>query len=69
MGKKGFHRNSDRIQDDLLGGIRVINGRVQCVAVISGAPRIGVGPNRIKSGIASKREVLVLNGALQVVQG
>lgn len=70
MGKKEFHTNGAIWGHDPLNGIKVINGRVQCVATVPASPRIGPGPIKIKGGVASHGEVEVTStGALKVVQG
>jgi hypothetical protein len=70
MGKKEFHTRGAVWENDPLNGIKVINGRVQCVATVPASPRIGPGPIKIKGGVASHGEVVVTSaGALRVVQG
>ncbi len=70
MGRKEFHTNGAIWENDPLNGIKVVNGRVQCVATVPASPRIGPGPIKIKGGVASHGEVVVLpTGALRVVQG
>jgi hypothetical protein len=70
MGKKGFHVEGDKIEDDPLdNGVRVINGRVQCVVTVPDSPRIDHGPNKIENGIEPGEAEVTSAGALKVVQG
>lgn len=71
MGKKAFHRNSDKIQDDVKG-VRVIDGRLQCVTASEfqePGQVVFVSVPKVQDGIASKGQVRVINGAVQMVQG
>ncbi len=63
--RKEFKRTVVTIEDDP-DGLRVIDGRIQCTAVVSDI-KIGVGPNKIDGGDPSKGEWVVLsNGAVRM---
>ncbi len=71
MGKKGVHNEGDVIEDDVLGGVRVINGRVQATTTTPTDPQGPANqPIVIENGVPSHGEAEVTNtGALKVVQG
>ena len=70
MGKKEIHTRGAIWENDPLNGIKVVNGRVQCVATVPTTARIGPGPLKIQGGVASHGEAVVTSaGALRVVQG
>lgn len=67
--KKEFTHPAFMIDDDPLGGVRVIDGRVQVTTTVPTSPGIGLGPNKVESGVASHGEAEVTSvGALKVME-